>query len=97
LGTIILERQEWEQLVEDTERLVSNYEKLLGRVKELEAAKKSLEERLAAGEAQQQELQQKVSVLRKEAEVDDEEVSTIRELRSRVSRLLKESEKMRVG
>jgi chromosome segregation ATPase len=118
--------------MQDTERLVKNYEKLLAKVKDLEEAKRTLEERLATSQNQQQELQeklatsqtqqqqlqqekqileeklatsqkqqqeiqQKLASLEKQSEIDAKGVSTIKELRSNVTRLLKDSETMKIG
>jgi len=118
--------------MQDTERLVKNHEKLLGKVREFEEAKRTLEERLAtsqkqeqelqkkltisqkrqqelqqenhileeklaSSQKQQQEIQQKLASLEKQSEIDAKGISTIKELRSNVTRLLKDSETMRIG
>jgi predicted nuclease with TOPRIM domain len=107
MSTIVLDRKEWEQLLQDTERLVKNYEKLLERVRTLEAEKNALENRLAAlkgletekavleerlrsSQSQLLELQQKLSSFERQLEIDSRGTATIKELRSSMSRLLKE-------
>ncbi len=76
--------------MQDTERLVKNYERLLGKVKDLEEEKRLLEERLAAGQVQLRELQ-------KQVEIDPKEVLAIKELRSAITRLIKDSETIKIG
>jgi predicted nuclease with TOPRIM domain len=95
LSTIVVERQEWEQLMQDTDRLTKNFEKLLDKIKGLEADKQLLEEKLTASQARQQELQQKSESMKK-GEIDQKEMSTLRELHSTVARMLKESEEMKI-
>lgn len=64
---------------------------------ELQQQKQILEEKLATSLKQQQEIQQKLASLEKQSEIDAKGVSTIKELRSNVTRLLKDSETMRIG
>jgi len=90
MSTVVVDRREWDQLMQDTERLVKNYERLLGKVKDLEEEKRLLEERLAAGQVQLRELQ-------KQVEIDPKEVLAIKELRSAITRLIKDSETIKIG
>lgn len=104
--------------MQDTERLVKNYEKLLAKVKDLEEAKRTLEERLATSQKQQQELQQQKQILEEklatsqkqqqeiqqklaslegQSRIDAKGGATIKELRSNVTRLLKDSETTQIG
>jgi len=64
---------------------------------QLQQEKQILEEKLATSQKQQQEIQQKLGSLEKQSEIDAKGVSTIKELRSNVTRLLKDSETMKIG
>jgi len=92
LSTIVVERKEWEQLIQDTDRLVSNYEKLLSKIRDLETDKRRLEEKLSASQTQQQELQQKLSSIEEQMDIAVKETAIMKDLHSTVSRLLKDSE-----
>lgn len=80
----------------DRERLLESYDAVLNRVKELEKEKAVLDEKLRASEAQQQELQKRLSAAvtlirsptEKQMEIDSESVQEIRELRSAIGRLI---------
>ena len=98
-----MDRQNWEEFLKDSVRLREEYEKLVSKIKELESTKTALEEKLKASEAQQRELQLKLSsiattVLReppppeKQFEVDSKGLSEIKELRSQIGRVITQKE-----
>ena len=96
MSNVTVDRQEWDLFLKDAEGLVGKYEKLLGRVRELEAQNRLLEERLAANQSQQLELQERLAALEKQVEIDSKGTATIKKFRSTVSRLLKDSETLRL-
>ncbi len=92
MSTIAVDRQEWEQLSQDTERLLQKYEKLVAYTKDLKAHDAQLEEMLAACQTEQRDRERRASLLEKQMEVDPEFESKLRELRSDILRLLQVTE-----
>jgi predicted nuclease with TOPRIM domain len=97
MSNVTIDRQEWDLFLKDTEELVAKYERLLGGVREMEAQNRLLEERLAINQSQQQKLQKRLTALEKQIRIDSRGTTTIKELRSTVSQLLKDLETLRVG
>jgi cell division septum initiation protein DivIVA len=87
-----LEIKEWEQLTQDLDQLVKNYEKLLDKTRRLEDEKIQLEKKLWASEKERLELRQMLSLGKEEAELSVQEMSTLKQLSSTVSRLLRNPE-----
>jgi len=85
MSSTFTDRHKLEQFLKDCKRLTEAY-------KELESARVGLEEKVRTSETQQQGQQQKSSSTEKQTEIDSKGVSEIKELRSYISRLLKDSE-----
>ncbi|MFH0848374.1 MAG: hypothetical protein V1857_02580 [archaeon] len=92
MSIIPVESKEWEQLTQDVDQLIRNYEKLLNKMRGLEEEKRLLENRLAASESERHELRQRLAPGETTTETNSQEMLTLKELRSTVSRLLKDSE-----
>jgi len=103
MSSTATDRQNWEEFLKDGVRLREEHEKLVNKIKELEAAKAALEEKLRVSEAQQRELQLKLSSIasavlhapqppKEQIEIDSKALSDIKELRLQIGRMTKQKE-----
>ena len=86
------DKADWKQLVQGSGQLTDRNENLLSRVKELEGHNSVLEEKLKAAEVEILSLRRKLASPEEQGKIEEKDLSTVKELHSSVTRLLKEAE-----